>query len=80
MTLNFGEVVSKEMSGPKVEAFLREFSLQFLKVCPATTNRSIAGGTSVDLMLEVGSLSSQDLANHWAKTAPNGKCEMMSFN
>ena len=77
MTLSFGEVISKDTAQPLVESFVRD--LCFIKAEQASGYEVTSDGTSVKLMLEVASPTRQHLANHWAKTAPDGKCNVMSF-
>ena len=79
MTLSFGEVISRDTAQPLVDKFVRDLQVSSIRAEQASTYEATPDGTSVKLMLQVVPPTTKHLANHWAKTAPNGKCQIMSF-
>ena len=78
MTLSFGEVLVRGAAKHMVDSFIRH--LCFIRADQANEYQLTTDGTTVNLMLEVESPTHQHLANHWARLAPNGKCQIMSFS
>ena len=79
MTLSFGEVLSKESAAMRLEAFIRD--LWYMDVALEDEYYELTKrGTTANIILEIASPNHQQLMDHWAVNAPNGKCQVMAFS